>query len=66
MVEIGEIVGEEEQGKKKKKKKKRRKERKKEKGGGRTITNLLKTLPPSYKLGVERNGREGERTGKEL
>ena len=51
----------------KKKKKKKRKERKKEKGGGgRTITNLLKTLPPSYKLGVERNGREGERTGKEL
>ena len=48
------------------KKKKKRKERKKEKGGGRTITNLLKTLPPSYKLGVERNGREGERTGKEL
>ena len=62
MVEIGEIVGEEEQGKKKKKGKKEKKKR----GGGRTITNLLKTLPPSYKLGVERNGREGERTGKEL
>ena len=63
MVEIGEIVGEEEQGKKKKKKGKKEK---KKRGGGRTITNLLKTLPPSYKLGVERNGREGERTGKEL
>ena len=65
MVEIGEIVGEEEQGKKKKRKK-GKKEKKKRGGGGRTITNLLKTLPPSYKLGVERNGREGERTGKEL